>query len=68
MKFDVPISIVDHIAFTKSTMQPLKHVVKFVLPPNVILQKFKPYKSGDFIAFQFEIGRTTKRVEIEMPK
>ena len=54
-----PINLQKYTLYADKQLQPQKHVIKYRLPPTVIRENLNCCQTKDFIAFQFDTGRTT---------
>ena len=44
--------------FSGTHLQPMKHIVKYILPPTVIRENYIIRRTPEFVAFQYAVGRT----------
>lgn len=67
LHFPKPVSLEKHTLLTDRQLQPQNHVVKYCLPPTVIRENYTSHLTADFIAFQFQLGRT-QNFDIKIPQ
>ena len=67
LNFPKAVSLQEHTLRSDRQLQPRKYTLKFLLPPTVIRENYTCHLTPDFIAFQFQVGKTAN-FEMDIPQ